>query len=141
MINDGDDTLESVFEEILEEFQSGKRDKAAELQARAIAESNHPDDLFRAYLLIRAKKITLERALDKELAEKERDRLQEKIVARGKREREIKQTKLRLMSIAILVIAFLSALSLAEVNGVIGEFLIGSLIFLFILPIILKWIF
>ena len=66
MINDGDDTLESVFEEILEEFQSGKRDKAAELQARAIAESNHPDDLFRAYLLIRAKKITLERALDKE---------------------------------------------------------------------------
>ena len=48
-------SLESAFEEILEEFHTGKRDKAAELQARVIAESNHPDDLFRAYLAIRAK--------------------------------------------------------------------------------------
>ena len=49
-------SLESVFEEILEEFHTGKRDKAAELQAKVIAESNHPDDLFRAYQAIRAKK-------------------------------------------------------------------------------------
>ena len=64
-------SLESAFEEILEEFHTGKRDKAAELQARVIAESNHPDDLFRAYLAIRAKKITAERQLSKEKADEE----------------------------------------------------------------------
>ncbi len=133
-----EDSLEDVFEEILEEFQSGKRDRAAELQARAIAETNEPDDLFRAYLLIRAKKITSERALSKEKAEKDYDRFQKKVVARRKRDEEIKQTKMRLMSVAGFGIAFLLAASLAAINGVIPEFFIGFLIFLFILPSILK---
>ena len=81
MMDKVEDSLEDVFEEILEEFQSGKRDRAAELQARAIAESNEPDDLFRAYLLIRAKKITSERVLSREKAETDHKKFQEKLTA------------------------------------------------------------
>ena len=136
-----EDSLEDVFEEILEEFQSGKRDRAAELQARAIAETTEPDALFRAYLLIRAKKITSERALSREKAETDYKKFQEKVNAKRKKQREVKEAAKRAKLVGVAVIIFVLTISWSIANDSLAEFAIGLLIFLFLLPSILKRIF
>ena len=133
-----EDSLEDVFEEILEEFQSGQRDRAAELQARAIAESNDPDDLFRAYLLIRAKKITAERALSREKAEQDYERFQEKVVAKRKREQHSQEFKKRAKLVGLVIIMFVITLTWSIANDLLGEFVIGLFLLIFLLPSILK---
>ena len=130
------DTLESVFEEVLDELKQGSRDEAAILQAEAMAETNNPEEWKKIYLRIRAKKIIDERAKQKEKVAIEDRKTKERKEASRKNRTEQQDIKIWVLSVGLvlLFIGFLTIVGVPIIN--IFLFFLVALLFL---PTISKW--
>ena len=124
------DTLESVFEEVLDELKQGSRDEAAILQAEAMAETNDPEEWKKIYLRIRAKKIIDERAKQRvKVAIEDRKARDRKEASRKNRTKQ-QEVKIWILVVGVILL-FIGLLTIVGVPLInIFLFFLVALLFL-----------